>query len=129
MHVGAGKFHIAANLDRSGLMPLGEMICPANSTSVQISSFFLEIAMFAVWYRVRTVSTLECNSVRDDAQIRVSSTSFLALSSPLTMTSDWQHHSSEEVFNPIGARRYWNFPCGRRNVVMKELFCSSTSWK
>ena len=78
--------------------------------------------MFAVWHRVRTVSTLECNSVIDDAHIRVSSTSFLAHGSPVTMTSDWQHHSSEEAFNPIGARRYRNFPCGRRNVVMKELF-------
>ena len=45
------------------------------------------------------------------------------------MTSDWQHHSSEEALSPIGARRYRNFPCGSRNVVMKELFCLRASWK
>ena len=61
MHVGVGKFRIAAYIVGSGLMPPGEMMCPANSISVPISSFFLEIVMLAVWHRFNTVSTLECS--------------------------------------------------------------------
>ena len=62
MHVGDGKFLIAAYFDGSGLMPPGDMMCPANLISVPISSFFFEIVMFAAWHLDRAVSTLECNS-------------------------------------------------------------------
>ena len=129
MHVGVGKFCIAAYFVGSGLMPPGEMICPANSISVPISNFFLEIVMLAVWQRSNTVLTLECSSWSDDAKMRVSSTTFLAQGSPQTMTSDWQHHLFDDALRPIGALRYQNFPSGKRKVVMKELFCSSASWK
>ena len=43
--------------------------------------------------------------------------------------SDLQHLSSDEAFSPMWALRYLNLPCRRRNVVMKELFGSSASWK
>ena len=59
--------------------------------------------------------------------MRVSFTNFLAHGSPRTMTSDWQHFSSDDALRPIGALRYWKFPWGRRKVVMKKLFCSTAS--
>ena len=43
--------------------------------------------------------------------------------------SDWQHHSLDEAFSPIGARRYLNFPWGNKNVVTLELSSSNPSWK
>ena len=45
------------------------------------------------------------------------------------MMSDCRHHSSEEAFRPIGARRYRNRPCGMRNVVNLLDLSSSASWK
>ena len=59
------------------------------------------------------------------AQISVSSTIFFAHGMPLMRTFDWQHHSSEEAFNPMGAWRYLNFPRGSRKVVIFELASSS----
>ena len=61
MHVGDGKSLIAAYFEGSGLMPPGDMMCPVNSISVPISSFFFEMVMFAAWHLDKTVSTLECN--------------------------------------------------------------------
>ena len=65
------------------------------------------------------------------AQMIVSSTSFLAHGSPSTITSDMQHHLSDDAFSPIGALMYLNLPCGRINVVMNELlgWVWRASWK
>ena len=32
-------------------------------------------------------------------------------------------------FNPMGALKYLNLPCGSRNVVVMELCSSRASWK
>ena len=59
----------------------------------------------------------------------VSSTIFMAYGSPAMMMSDCRHHSSDDAFSPMGARKYRNLPCGMRNVVSLLEFSSSASWK
>ena len=122
-------WRIAENFFSSGLIPESEMMCPANSISFPISNFFREIVILLALQRSSTVLVLITKSSSLSAQMIVSSTNFLAHGSPSTMMSDLQHHSSDEAFSPIGARKYRNFPCGSRNVVMNELFGSSASWK
>ena len=126
MHDGIGNCLIAANFFSSGLIPVSDMMCPANSISFPISNFFREIVMLFL-QRYNTVLVRITRSSSVSAQMIVSSTSFLAHGNPSTMMSDLQHHSSEEAFSPIGALRYLNLPCGRRNVVMSELFGSRAS--
>ena len=59
----------------------------------------------------------------------MSSTIFLAQGRPITMRSEWQHHSLDDALSPIGALKYLNFPCCNRNVVRIELSSDSANWK
>ena len=118
---GLGNFLIASYFASSGRMPLFEIMCPAKCILFPICSFFLEIVIFELLHLSRTVLTRSLSSDIDVAQMIVSSTIFLAHGSPCMIMSDWQHHSSDDAFSPIGALRYLNFPCGSRNVVIMEL--------
>ena len=129
MHDGVGNCFIAANFFSSGLIPVSDIMCPANSISFPISNFFREMVMLLFLHRSNTVLVRITRSSSLSAQMIVSSTSFLAHGSPSTIMSDLQHHSSDDAFSPIGALRYLNLPCERRNVVINELLGSRASWK
>ena len=90
--------------------------------------FFCEIVILLSLQRCSAILARSRSSGSMDAHISVSSTIFLAQGSPRMITSDWQHHSSDDAFSPIGALKYRNFPCGRRKVVMRELSLSNPSW-
>ena len=127
--LGRGKRLIAAYFYSSGCMPSAEMICPAKFILLPSSSFFLEIVMLCCLHLPRMMRVLSIRWFISSAQISVSSTIFLPHGMPLMRTSDWQHHLSEEAFNPMGAQRYLNFPWGSRKVVLLELSSSNPSWK
>ena len=115
---GVGNCLMAANFLSFGLTPWSGMICPANSISFPISNFLRDIVMLFSLHRTNTVLVLTTRSSSLSAHIMVSSTNFLALGRPSTMLSDLQHHSTDKVFSPMGALRYLNLPCGRRNVFL-----------
>ena len=93
------------------------------------SSFFLEMVILYYLHLPRITRVLSISWSMSSAQMSVSSTIFLAHGIPLIRTSDWQHHSSDDAFSPMGALRYLNFPWGSKNVVILELASSSPSWK
>ena len=126
---GLGNFLIASYLASSGFIPLSEMMWPAKCILFPICSFFFEIVIFALQHLFKTALTLSSNSDMDVAQMIVSSTIFLAHGSPCMIMSDWQHHSSDDVFSPICALKYLNFPWGSRNVLIIELSWFSPNWK
>ena len=127
MHDGVGNCLIAANFFSSSLIPVSDIMCPANLISFPIANFFCEMVILFSLHHSNTVLVRMTRSFSLSAQIMVSSTSFLAHGKPSTMMSDLQHHLSEEAFSSMGALRYLNLPCGRRNVVMSELFGSRAS--
>ena len=122
-----GNCLMAVNFLSSGLIPVSDMMCPANSISFPISKFLRDMVTLFSLHCSNTVLLWITRSSSLSAQIMVSSTNFLAQGNPSPMISDLQQHSSDEAFSPIGALRYLNLPCGRRNVVMRELFGSSAS--
>ena len=126
---GRGKRLIAAYFSSSGCIPSAEIMCPAKFILLPSSSFFFEIVMLYSLHLPRMMRVLYISWSISSAQISVSSTIFLAHGMPRMRTSDWQHHSSDEAFNPMGARRYLNFPWGSRKVVILELASSNPSWK
>ena len=127
MSVGRGKFFIASYFLSSGLIPVDEIICPANSILSPIWNFFFEIVTLKSLHLSRTSRILCCSVSMLSAQISVSSTIFLAQGNPSIIASEWQHHSSDEAFRPIGALRYLNLPCGSKNVVIIELSSSKAN--
>ena len=102
MHVGVGNCLIAANFFSSGLIPVSDIMCPANSISFPILNFFREMVILLFLHRSNTVLVRITRSSLLSAQMIESSTSFLAYGSPSTMMSDLQHHSSDDAFSPIG---------------------------
>ena len=120
-----GKSLIAWNFEGSGLIPLWLMMCPANSISSPISSFLRNIVMLWALHLSSTMLILDQMSSAFVAHMIMSSTIFMHHSRPLTATSERRHHSSDDAFRPIGARRYRKRPCGRRNVVRYEDSSSS----
>ena len=110
-------------------MPFSEMMCPANSISVPILNFFREIMILFSLHLSNKTRVWLINSSSVPAKIIMSSTGFLTHVNPSTMISDLQHPLAEDAFRPIGAWRYLNFTCGRRNVVISKLLGASASWK
>ena len=55
MHEGVGNCLIAANFFSSGLIPVSDMMCPANSISFPISNFLHEMVMLFVLHLSSTV--------------------------------------------------------------------------
>ena len=92
----------ATNLGR---IPPSEMICPANWMLLPISNFFPDIVMLLSAHLCRTVATRSSSSASEDAHMIVSSTIFMEYGKPTMMMSDCLHHSSDDAFSPIGARR------------------------
>ena len=79
--------------------------------------------MLFVLHLSKTVLVLMASSSSLSAHLMVLSTSFLAQGRPSTITSDC---STTRLRIP---HRYLNLPCGRKKVVMSELFGSIASWK
>ena len=129
MHDGVGNCLIAANFFSSGLIPVYDIMCPENSISFPILNFFRKMVVLFSLHCSNTDLVRMTRSSSLSAHIMVSSTNFLAHGKPSTMMSDLQHHSSEEAFSSMGALRYLNLPCGRRNVVLSEFFGSRASKK
>ena len=129
MFLGVWNFEMALYLLLSGEMPFLEMMCPANSISSLISNFFLEMVIFRRLQFSSTCLILLSSCCLSSAQMIVSSTIFLAERQPSIMASDFAHHSSEEVFRPMGALVYLNLPWGWRKVVRCEDSSSRASWE
>ena len=55
MHVGVGNCLIAANFFSSGLIPVSDIMCPANSISLPISNFFREMVILLALHCSNTV--------------------------------------------------------------------------
>ena len=92
MHDGVGNCLITANFFSLGLIPVSNIMCPANSISFPISNFFREMVILFSLFCSNTVHVRMTRSSSLSAQIMVSSTNFLAHGKPSTMMSDLQHH-------------------------------------
>ena len=63
MQDGVGNCLIAVNFFSSGLIPVSEIMCPANSISFPISNFLRDIAILFILHLSRTVHVLMTSSM------------------------------------------------------------------
>ena len=90
--VGRVKFCRDAILRWSGRMPVSDTRWPANVKELAICNFRLEIEMECCLHRSSTVVRRKWSVSSDGAQMRMSSTIFLAKFSPSTTTFSFGRH-------------------------------------
>ena len=107
-----------------GELSVGEACFPVRRSLAATFAYVLALATSVMMLRAGLLEILVriTRSSTFLAQIMVLPANFLTHGKPSTMMSDLQHHSSDVAFSPMGALGYLNLPCGRRNVVMSELF-------